>query len=84
MNELSRNIRVGIFVFAGTAFLVAVLYFIGSKRNMFSSTISLKANFTDAQGLMTGNAVRFSGINIGVVKSVNILNDTTIQVLMEV
>jgi phospholipid/cholesterol/gamma-HCH transport system substrate-binding protein len=73
-----------LFVFAGTAFLVLVLYLIGSKRNLFSSTITLKANFTDAQGLMKGNAVRFSGINIGVVKAVNILDDTTIQVIMEV
>lgn len=82
MDNLSRNIKLGIFVFAGTLFFIVLLYFIGSKRNLFSSTIDVYARFYDAEGLMKGNSVRYSGINIGTVKNVTIENDSTILVTM--
>lgn len=82
MSGMSRNIRLGIFVFSGTLFFIILLYFIGNKRNLFSSTIQVKARFYDAQGLMKGNAVRYAGINIGTVKKVFIENDTTVLVEM--
>ena len=82
MGELSRNIKLGIFVFAGTLFFIVLLYIIGSKQNMFNKTISVTARFYNADGLMGGNAVRFAGINIGTVKSVAIINDSTVEVLM--
>jgi phospholipid/cholesterol/gamma-HCH transport system substrate-binding protein len=59
-----------------------VLYFIGAKQNLFSNTISVSAKFYNADGLMTGNSVRFAGINIGTVESVDIINDSTVQVQM--
>lgn len=82
MGELSRNIKLGIFVFIGTLFFIVVLYFIGSKQNLFSKTISVTAKFYNADGLVGGNSVRFAGINIGTVKSVAIVNDTTVEVFM--
>lgn len=82
IKDLSRNVKLGMFVFAGTIFFIIVLYFIGSKRNLFSSTITVTAKFFNADGLMSGNAVRFSGINIGTVESVDIINDSTIEVRM--
>lgn len=82
VKDLSRNVKLGMFVFAGTVFFIIVLYFIGSKRNLFSSTITVTARFFNADGLMRGNAVRFSGINIGTVESVEIINDSTIEVKM--
>lgn len=82
INELSRNIKLGIFVFAGTLFFIVVLYFIGAKQNLFSSTINVSAKFYNADGLMNGNSVRFAGINIGTVESVDIINDSTVQVQM--
>lgn len=71
--ETTRSIRLGVFVLAGTIFLVAALYFIGNKRNLFSDTFSIHANFYDVNGLMPGNNVRFSGIDVGTVKSVEIV-----------
>ncbi len=82
MDNLSRNIKLGIFVFAGTLFFIVLLYFIGNKRNMFSSTINVYAKFYDAEGLMKGNSVRYAGINIGTVKNVAIVNDSTVLVTM--
>lgn len=80
--DLSRNVKLGVFVFTGTLFFIVLLYFIGSKRNLFSSTLKVSAKFYNADGLMSGNSVRFAGINIGTVESVEIINDSTILVQM--
>lgn len=80
--DLSRNVKLGVFVFTGTLFFIVLLYFIGSKRNLFSSTLRVSAKFYNADGLMSGNSVRFAGINIGTVESVEIINDSTILVQM--
>lgn len=82
IKDLSRNVKLGVFVFAATAFFILVLYFIGTKRNLFNSTISISAKFYNADGLMSGNSVRFAGINIGTVESVDIINDSTVLVQM--
>lgn len=82
--EKSKNIRVGIFVLIGTIFIISALYFIGEKQNLFSSKFRISANFTNVNGLMIGNNVRFGGINIGTVESVDIINDTTVYVVMAI
>lgn len=78
--ETTRSIRLGTFVLAGTIFLVAALYFIGNKRNLFGNTFSIHADFYDVNGLMPGNNVRFSGIDVGTVKSVEIVHDRVVTV----
>ncbi|CAN5239224.1 hypothetical protein BH09BAC5_BH09BAC5_28020 [soil metagenome] len=80
--ESNRGIRLGIFVLAGTVFLIVALYMIGNKRNLFSNTFSLRADFHTVNGLMPGHNVRFSGIDVGTVQSVSILNDTSVTVMM--
>lgn len=80
--EISRNIRLGIFVIAGTAFLIVALYLIGNKRNLFGSTFTVTAKFYNVSGLMTGNNVRFGGVDIGTVDKVEIINDSSINVVM--
>jgi phospholipid/cholesterol/gamma-HCH transport system substrate-binding protein len=79
---ITRNIKLGIFILSGTLFFLVLLYFIGSKRSIFYSTIKIKAQFFNAEGLMRGNSVRLSGINIGTVESVSIINDSTVLVEM--
>lgn len=77
-----NDIKLGIFVLAGLIFLVLLLYMIGKNRNLFESTYVLKARFDNVQGLVTGNNVRFSGIEAGTVKKINILSDSVIEVTM--
>jgi phospholipid/cholesterol/gamma-HCH transport system substrate-binding protein len=77
-----NNIKLGVFVLAGLLFLVLLLYMIGKNRNIFGSTYILKARFENVQGLVSGNNVRFSGIQSGTVKRIKILNDTVIEVTM--
>jgi len=80
--ELARNIRLGIFVLAGTVFLIVVLYMMGEKRRLFGSTFRIRANFHNVNGLMSGNNVRFSGINVGTVENVQIISDSMVEVTM--
>jgi phospholipid/cholesterol/gamma-HCH transport system substrate-binding protein len=80
--ETSKNIRVGAFVLVGTVLLIFSLYLIGSKQNLFGSTFELKSQFNNVNGLMPGNNVRFTGIDVGTVKSVEIINDSTVDVTM--
>lgn len=77
-----NNIKLGIFVLAGLLFLVLLLYMIGKNRNLFGATYELKARFDNVQGLVTGNNIRFSGIEAGTVRKINILSDSVIEVTM--
>jgi len=81
-NEMSQNIRLGLFVLVGMVLLIVGLYFIGSNRNMFSKTFTLYASFKDVNGLREGNNVRYAGIDIGTIDAIDIVNDTTIRVTM--
>lgn len=80
--ESYRNIRLGLFVVIGTISLIAALYFIGSKQNLFGSTMHISAKFHNVNGLMKGNNVRFSGIDVGTIASVEIVSDSSVNVIM--
>lgn len=83
MNKnVPNNIKLGVFVVGGILFLILMLYMIGKNENLFGAKIPLKTQFRNAQGLLPGNNIRYSGIEVGTVKSVTIINDTTIEVLM--
>ncbi|MEQ8682498.1 MAG: MlaD family protein [Cyclobacteriaceae bacterium] len=80
MEQKFKNIRLGLFVIIGTLFLVAALYFIGNNQNMFGSRFSVHAVFKNVSGLQKGNNIRFSGINIGTVKQIKMISDTSVVV----
>jgi phospholipid/cholesterol/gamma-HCH transport system substrate-binding protein len=61
---------------------VLAVYFIGEKQKMFGQTDQLNAVFNNVNGLQLGNNVRYSGINIGTVRGIEMVNDTTIRVKM--
>ncbi len=77
-----ENLKLGIFVVLGTALLLIAAYLIGNRQNMFTRNITVSAVFKNANGLQNGNNVRFSGINVGTVSKIEMVNDTTIQVFM--
>jgi len=80
--EMTRNLRLGAFVLAGTLFLITLLYLMGEKKSLFGSTFRLHAEFHNVNGLMEGNNVRFAGINVGTVETVEIVSDSSIRVSM--
>jgi phospholipid/cholesterol/gamma-HCH transport system substrate-binding protein len=83
-NETLNNIKLGIFVFAGLCFLILLFYMIGKNKNIWGSNFVIHARFENVQGLKPGNNVRFAGIDIGTVDKVFIINDTTIEVIMNI
>ena len=80
MEQKFKNIRLGLFVIIGTLCLVMALYFIGNNQNLFGSKFSVHAVFKNVSGLQKGNNIRFSGINIGTVKSITMTSDTSVVV----
>lgn len=80
----AQNIRLGIFVIIGTLLFVAAVYFIGQRQNMFEKTFSISAYFQNVNGLQKGNNVRYSGIHIGTVKDISMINDSVIKVDMAI
>lgn len=80
----SKKTRVGLLVTIGTALLIITMYLIGDKQNIFGSTFNISANFHNVNGLMVGNNVRFNGINVGTIRHIEIINDSTIQVEMTI
>lgn len=81
-NETTRNIRVGLIVIMGTILLITALYTIGNKQNLFGSTFRISAQFYNVNGLMAGNNVRLSGIDVGTVESIEIMSDSSVNVVM--
>lgn len=80
----SQQLKLGIFVILGVLTFVIAIYYIGSKQNIFGKTVSISAHFNNVNGLQPGNNVRYSGINVGTVRNIYMLNDTLIRVDMAV
>lgn len=76
----TKKLYLGFFVILTTILLIIALYLIGSRQNIFGGTFRLSAIFNNVDGLELGNNVRYSGINVGTVKGIEMLNDTTICV----
>ncbi|NDV44117.1 MlaD family protein [Flagellimonas sediminis] len=79
-----QNLKLGIFVVLGTLLILVASYLIGNRQNMFVKNFTVNAVFNNVNGLQVGNNVRFSGINIGTVDKIDMMNDTTIVVQMKV
>ena len=78
----SQKIRLGLFVISGLLLFITAIYFIGDKQKMFGQTNHLKAVFNNVNGLQLGNNVRYSGLNAGTIRAINMINDTVIEVDM--
>jgi len=75
-NKIS-TIKIGIFISIGIAILIIAIFLLGEKNAMFKSTFDVKAYFKDIQGLRSGATVRLSGTDVGSVKNIHIMSDTT-------
>jgi phospholipid/cholesterol/gamma-HCH transport system substrate-binding protein len=74
--------RLGLFIAVGLAIFVIAIFFIGKQQNLFNPVFKVTAHFKNVSGLQVGNNVRFSGINVGIVDNIRIINDSTVQVDM--
>jgi len=76
------KVRLGLFVAGGLALFVLAIFIIGKQKNLFNPVFKLTTTFYNVSGLQVGNNVRFSGIVIGTVDNIGIINDSTVRVGM--
>lgn len=76
------KIRLGLFIAGGLALFMLAIFAIGKQKNLFNPVFKLTAMFYNVSGLQVGNNVRFSGINVGTVDKITIINDSTVNVEM--
>jgi phospholipid/cholesterol/gamma-HCH transport system substrate-binding protein len=68
------------FIAGGVLLFIMIIYLIGGKQNMFTSSVRITSVFTDVKGLQEGANVRFTGIDVGAVNRLQILTDSTVLV----
>jgi phospholipid/cholesterol/gamma-HCH transport system substrate-binding protein len=76
------KVRLGLFVAVGLAIFVFAIFIIGKQKNLFNPVFTVNSTFYSVSGLQVGNNVRFSGINVGTVDNITIINDSTVKVFM--
>jgi phospholipid/cholesterol/gamma-HCH transport system substrate-binding protein len=72
--------RLGMFIAGGIAVFVIAIFIIGKQQNLFNPVFKITTTFLNVSGLQVGNNVRFSGITVGTVDNITIINDSTVQV----
>ncbi|MFH0754857.1 MAG: MlaD family protein [Candidatus Omnitrophota bacterium] len=76
------KVRLGLFITGGLALFVVAIFLIGKQQNLFNPVFRLTTKFYNVSGLQVGSNIRFSGINVGTVDNIKIINDSTVQVDM--
>jgi len=76
------KIKLGLFIAGGLTLFVIAIFIIGKQKNLFNPVFNLTTNFHNVSGLQVGSNILFSGINIGTVDNIIIINDSTVKVDM--
>lgn len=76
------KVRLGMFVAGGILIFAIAIFLIGRQKNLFNPVFNLNTTFYNVSGIQVGNNVRFSGINVGTVENIGIINDSTVKVSM--
>ncbi|PJJ09290.1 phospholipid/cholesterol/gamma-HCH transport system substrate-binding protein [Flavobacterium sp. 1] len=82
--DAESNWKLGMFVTGGLILFILIIYFVGKQQNLFGSNFQLKSKFKTVSGLKIGNNVRFSGINIGTVSEIALVNDSSAVVVLTI
>ena len=83
-NQKANNIKLGAFVLSALALMILAFFIIGKNNNIFGNDFKLKVRFSNLNGLTEGNNVLFSGLQAGTVKEIELINDSTIEVTMQI
>jgi len=76
------KLRLGLFVLGGSVIFVVAIFIIGKQENLFDPVFKLTTTFYNVSGLQVGSNIRFSGIEVGTVDNIHIINDSTVRVDM--
>lgn len=80
MHTPKFKVRLGLFITGGLALFIVAVFLIGKQKNLFNPVFKLTATFSNVSGLQVGSNIRFSGINVGTVDNITIINDSTVRV----
>ncbi len=78
----SFKLRLGLFITGGLALLILAIFILGKQKNLWNPVYLLTTDFYNVSGLQVGNNIRFSGIDVGTVDNIRIVNDSTVRVEM--
>jgi phospholipid/cholesterol/gamma-HCH transport system substrate-binding protein len=81
-HTIKFKVRLGLFIAGGLMIFIVAVFIIGRQKNLFVPVYKLTSTFYNVSGLQVGNNIRFSGINVGTVDNIRIINDSTVQVDM--
>jgi len=76
------KLRLGLFIAGGLTLFVFAIFIIGKQKHLFNPVFKLTTTFYSVSGLQVGNNIRFSGITVGTVDRIRIINDSTVRVDM--
>lgn len=85
--EKAIEAKVGVFVFLMLAITMVVILLLGKESRIFEAHVGLRTAFSNISGLKEGAAVRLSGIDIGMVRSIRLpetLRERNILVEMKI
>jgi phospholipid/cholesterol/gamma-HCH transport system substrate-binding protein len=82
--ENKRSVIVGIFVLIGIIIFVVGLFTLAGQQKRFIRSVTLKALFNDVSGLRVGNNVWFSGVRVGTVREIRIVNQSEVEVSLNI
>ena len=83
-----KRMWAGLFFAAGLILVAASVFVIGIDRGLTQSKFEVIVLFNQVGGLVEGAPIRISGVNVGIVKSVDFLNDPingrSLKVVMDI
>jgi phospholipid/cholesterol/gamma-HCH transport system substrate-binding protein len=79
-----RTVIVGLFVIIGLLILLVGIFTLGGQKKTFAPSINVQAVFDNVNGLQKGDNVWFSGVKVGIVKTVEFNGSSQIRVTMHI
>jgi phospholipid/cholesterol/gamma-HCH transport system substrate-binding protein len=79
-----RAIVLGIFIFLGLAIFIWTVLTLGSQKNTFEKSITVKTYFKNVNGLQKGNNIWFSGVKVGTIENVSLMGNGKVEVDMNI
>ena len=70
-------------VFSGVVLFTLAVYLIGDRQSLFQKSFEISSVFKSVRGLRLGDNVRYLGIDAGNVKGIELINDTSIRIIMK-
>src|SRR5262245_38521959 len=79
-----RMVIVGLFVTIGLLILMVGVFTLGGQKRTFAPSINIQAVFDNVNGLQKGDNVWFSGVKVGIVKTIEFNGNSQIKVTMHI